>query len=498
MPPEAALRTPGDLKGAPDSGSAHSNHTSTSSTLHSFSNTAPYQPLLLHRVPSPSLGEMLELWPPNPYQTSFTTGREDNVNHGSPQNPPRESITTLVDFGDWVSGQTQSRPSSSLLPAPQVHRQALFQGDADRVECRLPSTKPSSRGLDNTSTRFGLCAQLADISFECDTPQEGPLSPVPSLVRSSQSTCPPAGIGGESPTATITVSLDPSDLLPLRFASMGMEHGYFTGSQSTRTSKQGVQFSSERSIGAPFPSPVSIQDGSYGQGVFMPNTTDWKCDLAYPGQDGPGTRVHDTLSSKPVNETSYIDWDDDETDKQGYRSRLARVKKSFTDLRAAERFITDANAKTERNGVTKPKQEHVDFDEPSTRNILALSKPHRTPRQAFGEFRYGTYPSASGSKAVGLRKRPSDLGLSPGIQIAGQGNDHGRPTGSGWEPTSLVSAHQGVKSRVRPGTSTVLSSIGKRKRASDMSKSTGSGEKKARLSIMGKLMKRVLWRHHEK
>ncbi|KAK7892676.1 hypothetical protein LTR67_006912 [Exophiala xenobiotica] len=47
------------------------------------------------------------------------------------------------------------------------------------------------------------------------------------------------------------------------------------------------------------------------------------------------------LAASPT-EVSYIDWDDD--DGQRGPSRLARVKKSFADLRAAERFISDVSS----------------------------------------------------------------------------------------------------------------------------------------------------------
>ncbi|ETI27590.1 hypothetical protein G647_00039 [Cladophialophora carrionii CBS 160.54] len=83
----------------------------------------------------------------------------------------------------------------------------------------------------------------------------------------------------------------------------------------------------------------------------------------YPSRDFPSrptpfpninaTTIHLPQCSQSSQEVSYIDWDDDDddgTDRRG-KSAFERIKKSFTDLRAAERYITEVGHRTQATGT---------------------------------------------------------------------------------------------------------------------------------------------------
>ncbi|KAK5270956.1 hypothetical protein LTR96_004234 [Exophiala xenobiotica] len=232
-----------------------SDDTSFCSNLYSFSNTASYESLLLPRVPSPSLRleEMLGLWPSTPKPTSAFGIKEYRVDDR--RSDHRDSLATIVDFGDWISDQSQSRSPSLLPPAPLFHRhEPSLPGASTR--CRLSSTNS-------------------------DFPPN--IKPTTNLALTNAATTEPKNneISYSSPEPT----------------------------QSERSDREAA------------PSAFEGED-------------------VHDDSSNADMQLHQ-LAASPT-EVSYIDWDDD--DGRRGPSRIARVKKSLADLRAAERFIADVTS----------------------------------------------------------------------------------------------------------------------------------------------------------
>lgn len=331
-----------------------------------------YEPLLLHRVPSPSLclDEMLELWPvqDNPSPSS-------NLNSSiSPANACRDSVATLVDFGSWVSRQSHDRLSSLLPPAPHWDRPD-FNTSSDRVECRLlspepapanerdgvnwpPYTVPYSKRSTTPDQLGKLCAALENSSWVSKITSQVSTrtnTPVPSLSHShcSVSTC------------SVVDTVSPESVAENK-DKMSQEHWHLVhdGSAETATTSRGTSGDQD-----PKPRAWSYRLDKTWSTLQVPSVHQREdlsssltaADLARrPGdlavRPMPGHNVLLASSSDPGNhalnpEISYIDWDDDEEDGGHHQSRLARMKKSLTDLRNAERFISESVGRG--NAMTK-------------------------------------------------------------------------------------------------------------------------------------------------
>ncbi|EXJ63696.1 hypothetical protein A1O7_00031 [Cladophialophora yegresii CBS 114405] len=68
-----------------------------------------------------------------------------------------------------------------------------------------------------------------------------------------------------------------------------------------------------------------------------------------PFPDVTATTIHLPQYPTGSQEVSYIEWDDD--DGRRGKSAFERIKKSFTDLRAAERYITEVGHRTQAAGT---------------------------------------------------------------------------------------------------------------------------------------------------
>ncbi|KAJ9608067.1 hypothetical protein H2200_007055 [Cladophialophora chaetospira] len=283
--------------------------------------------LLLHRVPSASLylEEMMAQWPistspQSDYLVSFPRAGDE-----------RSSVATFIDFGEWISEQ---RPQSLLPPAPRFVR--LPASETPKVECRL-SSSPATPPKECTSTDRGLkpevlrnlSSQFRQVSFSDDctsSPSTRSVTPVPSLTRSNYSR---SSLRDTSPCA---IRRSPTEL-PLS-----------SPPSKTPTSKKPTEVATNcpciLQVGSPFPSPTLPQDDYLGWSSLPADPSRDSSYLPFrPVPDVHATSIHLPQPSPDAQEVSYIDWDDD----QFGDSALDRIKKSFADLRAAERYITEAN-----------------------------------------------------------------------------------------------------------------------------------------------------------
>ncbi|KIW74000.1 hypothetical protein PV04_02072 [Phialophora macrospora] len=307
--------------------------------LHDSRTLSPCQSLLLHRVPSASLypEEMLAQW---------SSSQSNSISRYSSEGTERSSNATLVDFGDWVSGQSHDRPLSLLPPAPQLNR--LPPSDAGRVECRLSSS--TTQLSDHTTKRISdqsttpeqlhdLSTQLQEVSFSrpvISPPPTRPITPVPSLTTSDYSR---SSFGTESSTCTMIGSpyqqLLSTPLSPSA-GNMGMSIG---------KPFEGVIYGSRiHNVSSPPPSLPDHRNGSIDRVNLRADASRGFPYRPTPIRDMNATAIHLPQSPKCSQEVSFIEWDDDD-DRYG-KSALCRIKKSFTDLRAAERYITEASTRS--------------------------------------------------------------------------------------------------------------------------------------------------------
>lgn len=342
--------TPEDASGQPTitlSGLSYQVCPSAPSDIHKFSTAASYERLLLHQIPSPSLclGEIFQAWPPSPKKTSPIAHRASRASkfHSSP-NDNRNSLATLVDFGDWISEQSHQRPPSLLPPTPHVFRQAVSVRNTESVQCQLRSTSTClpnhkitanhKRDL-NPGRMHELCSQMEEISF---TPQPDSIppsrliTPVPSLTNSQRSTFSSTTAIRDVLATTIgelTSSCD-STSTSVSQASKGTAIAHTTKTLSYYN-KQLLPFSDNSTL------CVSNLPSSPSTSIKY-----------YPSRPAPRPPSKSTKPLTPQlqstqNEISYFEWDDDETtDDRSLESRLLRMKNRLTDMRASERSTAGA------------------------------------------------------------------------------------------------------------------------------------------------------------
>ena len=406
--------------------------------------SSPCHSLLFHRVPSASLylEDMLAQW-----------------------SSQRSSTATLVDFGEWTSGRSHERPLSLLPPAPQLIR--LPSSDSGKVECRLSS--PANTESNYTQCRHqwhNLSAQLQEVSFGTDgTPSQPtrPITPVPSLTTSKYSRS-SFGMLESSPCTTIG---SPKDYLRNNSTDQSM----------TATARKPTELGSAprlRNINSPLPSPPLYQDKSHAW-ISLPadpsRISSYLPSRPVPDPDLNATMINLPHSSQESQETSYIEWDDDEGRIQG-DSALSRIKKSFTDLRAAERYISDANS---RRKAQLAKEAHD-----TSNSTSAAAKPPYTDINTRHISSSSTNASIENGDTLvqlptRLRKKPSRKCISTAAHLA--------PAEA--KMPALLSS--GIVPSTPPST-------GKRKRTNTISsqQSRTTGMKKAKNSVVGKLVRRLL------
>ncbi|KAK4947024.1 hypothetical protein LTR10_014166 [Elasticomyces elasticus] len=463
------------------------------SNLYSLSDPATFDSHLLPRVPSPSLPleEMLGLWPSGQENISSSTDKECGVNHLRTR---RDSVTTLLEFGDWILGESWSRASSLLPPAPLFYRGRLSHLDPGKVDCDLlweplqTRTRPepelqaaptNGASLEHLSRPYSHLHQARLETSDGASPNTRPTTPVPSLSHSHHSSSSLSTIEETYQANKPTTSRDvPGRVGPVDPSGASM-----------------YRSEADRSIANAF-SMRSSNDMDYG----LPNLLE-----AHPSAHQP--------------EVSYIDWDDG--DGARAQSRLARMKKSLADLRAAERYISEAYTNS-RTPLLKHKNDTVSTKRApmcptSDEGTSGLSnQEQREPRNDnHGEWKPLVPKEAAAAvlskpKRIGdidtptrLRKQPSARLLSskeatkPNSSITGHvRRDRRRTVSSELEaisPLSQISVEPDLtKDFARPSAATPSSTC-KRKRFSTAFVRPSRNEKKpARLSVVGKWLRRLL------
>ncbi|EXJ94968.1 hypothetical protein A1O1_00086 [Capronia coronata CBS 617.96] len=378
--------------------------------------SGPYESLL-PRIPSPSLylEDLLEAWPSNPKETPPLVHEKVSRNRNWLRSVTDSGSTTaLDDFSDLISAYTWEQPPSLLSPAPRLFRGGDFQQDPTAVECRLPPTTltfanqgpieptadtwyASKRNPAVLELHQHLRPSLRKSSMETDRPS----TPVPSLTH-SRNTASSSSV--EYSPAPVTRSRGGTKVLSEQCRDMNVQDGFEVKMpivrferlpKAPRSGDNCPRLSGSSGYdNDAFPRALSIpHEAKLTRGTVLDRNTD-KTSHMPP--------LHETQS-----EVSYIDWDDDEKCGPSKPSALVRLKRGLTELRTAERFISDAQMRTR------------------------LSAP-----EDLCSIRQFNAPSASAEKVFNtvIAARPPE-----GIQ---------RPSGS--QRTRLVSASPTVRRKQRP------------------------------------------------
>lgn len=396
------------------------NHSSRA--YYTSTNSASYDSLLFHPVPSPSLclEEMLEWWPTSPQPPKRTQQQQQQPHDKhmrSRQNRDRDSISTLIDFGNWVSQQSHSRAPSLLPPTPESLRQDLLHLKPVSVECPLSSTAQGlSRHIRHQENLVGhqttnvdhlesLCVDLQLSSFASNESRRQTattITPVPSLTYSHYSTASSLTADGGFREAGTSVSSTCLEASPAP-REMAMNHHTL---QALRNEAQPIypnqDMPSYQDDSCKHPPDDTNQRTAQAQAAIYPCQK-----VPNPNFDEPRLQPQNPQSHvvSSGNEVSYFDWDDEGEDRAHRgESRLTRMMRSITDLRAAERFIADAatqrntNHKPVRNGLVespvtlakayRPVYSRVHTDNSST-------SPRHKHKQKRDRQRYGHSVSAS-------------------------------------------------------------------------------------------------------
>ncbi len=331
-----------------------------------------YESLLEHNVPSPSLlegDEITKLW-----SRCLSHYSEYSVDGpSSPELSRSDSLGTLSDSLDTLLTPDHRDRCESLLPPPP----RLSSGRDSAVETCLPSTSTFSAhtaptSLPQVSKRSATPTLLEELSYNLEELSIRPKNPVNSLTTGPFLATPYE----DSPT-TNHPTMD-GNLLSYRSSRKVKPANIALGTGT-------------RNISPPLRSPVT-NNGLFGQPLAATTECSYQdCRIA-------------PLTPDAMQEVSCIEWDDDE------KSRLTRMKKSFTDLRTAGRTRTSASTSHTTNGISPP---------------LKQTTPPRLP-------------TASSAPAAKLTKKPS-------IKEARR---------SGWSQNSAVSDGSTTKLGTSSSTST--------------------------------------------
>ncbi|OQU96456.1 hypothetical protein CLAIMM_02537 [Cladophialophora immunda] len=338
-----------------------------------------------------------------------------------------------------------------------------------------------------------LTAQVGDISIEPEGLSTVPTSPitlVPSLTNSRHSRSSFSISEGSPCTAAGS---------PKNYFESFLPHNSHGAVASPKMTYEASVGSGIYSINPPPQSnPRLFQDG---QLCWTPQPTNLSSGSKYPpAQHLPNSDDSTTTTQLPQGfeghkEVSYIDWDD-EDDRRRHYSPLLRIKKSFTDLRAAERFIADANA---RMRINLSQRKEAKWDVPDAQRHEAYDA-----YQISGRHRQPTHSAQSTPLPVreenSLTRFSSKLRKRPNANF----RSHGQPRVTALVGMSQQRADKGIESTRSDG---ILSapprdtaipptppSTGKRKRANTMTseRSREVQKKKVKLGVVGKLVTRLL------
>ncbi|KEF58570.1 uncharacterized protein A1O9_06496 [Exophiala aquamarina CBS 119918] len=347
---------------------------------------------------------MLELWPITAQPLHVIQRHHQQIDKQPYSRYPtdRDSISSLVDFGNWITQQSHSRSPSLLPPTPEFLRQNIFTSNSNSVECPLSSTAQahheSHRAEEEEITvgkRSTTSNQLETLSLEFEHSSFSSsrtrartartITPVPSLTYSHHSTGSSLAADTDSPQGRVSIfssttqEPSPADrrvsmnhMAPRDFTQRGTSAHPDRGPCPSITPVSILQIYKDESLGRE--SAGTITNPNWNTTHVQPQISQYPLrSVLNPNLIEPRVRSHICQLQIPdsENEVSYIDWDDEE-DKRTNRSvsRLARMKKSITDLRTAERFIADAA--TRRNIIFKPRKcinavdctPVLDFDKP--------------------------------------------------------------------------------------------------------------------------------------
>ena len=311
-----------------------------------------YESLLEHSVPSPSLlegDEITKLW-----SRCLSHYSEYSVDGPYSLELSRsDSIATISDSFDILLTPDHRDRCESLLPPPP--RRSSQRPNV--TETRLSSTSHNntiSTSSPPVSKRSATPTLLEELSSNLEELSVRPKTPVNNLATNSSL----AALRDDFPTTSHTAmdvnSLSSRSIRNVKPANVALHAG-------------------TRNISHPAPSPVA-NNGFFGPP--LPGTTDssyQECRVA-------------PLTPDAMQEISCIEWDDDE------KSRLTRMKKSFTDLRTAGRTKTATcpPSQPQVKQITRP----VNHNVASTSSTLEDVTP---PRQR----------AKSSTSAAKLTKKPS-------------------------------------------------------------------------------------------
>ncbi|KIW96489.1 uncharacterized protein Z519_03558 [Cladophialophora bantiana CBS 173.52] len=469
------------------------------SDLYDFSVPGPFNSLLLHRVPSASLypEEMLAQWSPRPPQPPFIHAHTDDDNICTRRGTERSSISSLIEYGDRLSEQSCHRPPSLLPPAPQLNR---TPSDTIKVECRLSSPEPPlgchERNTDSTPRTqrellHQLTAQLGGISLEQETlltPPTSPVTPVPSLTNSHRSDSSFA-ISESSPCPAVGSSKD-------YFESLLADNSHDVMVPHKRTGEANTG-SGIRSITPPLPNSLLYQNTQLGR---VPQATNLLSGSKFvppqplPNPDFGVTAIHLPQGSQEHHEISYIDWDDDDSSRH-HNSPLTRIKKSFTDLRAAERFISEANIRKKGN-LTPRKESRGSISKVQDREVCKASRVSRQHQQR----PYSPRSTLSLKEESSLTRLSSRLRKKPSIKLLSHSLSKTTPRTETSErkTTQMVESIKpdGLLSAPPRNTTTppASPSMGNKKRANKMTSERWkeAQKKKVKFAVLGRQVMRLL------
>lgn len=311
-----------------------------------------YELLLEHSVPSPSLlegDEITKLW-----SRCLSHYSEYSVDRpSSPELSRSDSTGTITDSFDILLTLDHRDRCESLLPPPP--RRSSRRPDV--TDTRLSSTDPNNTTPTSSppvSKRGATPTLLEELSSNFAELSIRPKTPVNSLATSNSL----ATLCEDSP-ATSHPNMD-INLLSSR------------SNRQVKPSNMAL-VAATRNISPPMASPVA-NNGFFGPP--LPGTADssyQECRAA-------------PLTPDAMQEVSCIEWDDDE------KSRLTRMKKSFTDLRTAGRTKTGTSppSQPQSKQISKPVSHNLTSTSP---NLESVTQP-----------RQRTKSSASAAK---LTKKPS-------------------------------------------------------------------------------------------
>ncbi|KAL2424774.1 hypothetical protein ABEF91_002469 [Exophiala dermatitidis] len=317
-----------------------------------------YGTLLLPNIPSPSLclDEMFQVWPSASEKLTPSPARREDLPATTLETTTagQSLFHSLLDLDNYGSTQAYKRSPSLLPPVPCLLGQINFKQNPTSVDCQLSSPPAVSRWRIPLPTSDGRPDFHDEVIFqttrsnsqlqECFPKIERPNTPVPSLTHLRHST---SSSGVESSPPMYNIFRDrlntPSDSFP--YIIDMQECFQFTSSAGKPSDSIFTSHSRDTSTTL---SPASTRpDASLGQGIptyqnrpaaeSLPPRT-----VLRPTPD-PSILIPTVLPTQA--EVSYIDWDDDENDGCYQRSRLSRLKRSFVEMRTAERSIQDANAR---------------------------------------------------------------------------------------------------------------------------------------------------------